>query len=249
MSVKACAELVQRGDPDRFLAAMAAPVGARRVLFPLYAFNLEVARAPWASAEPLIVEMRLQWWRDALDEIAEGRPVRRHEVSLPLAEVLDAEGARLLDRLVAARRMDVEVQPFAEMAAFDRYLDETGGTLAWVAARALGASGERAVRDVAWAGALANYLLGVPQLALHGRVPLPPGADLTSMAEKGLERLQRGRRDQEATARPALLAAWQAEGVLRKAWKDPEAVERGALKASEFRRRLRLMWAAATGRV
>ena len=49
MSVEACAALVARGDPDRFLSAMAAPVAARAVLFPLYAFNLEVAKAPWLT--------------------------------------------------------------------------------------------------------------------------------------------------------------------------------------------------------
>ena len=73
MSLQACADLVQRGDPDRFAAAMAAPVAARKVLFPLYAFNLEVARAPWVTEEPMIAEMRLQWWRDALGEIGGGR--------------------------------------------------------------------------------------------------------------------------------------------------------------------------------
>ena len=58
MSVAACAALVARGDPDRFLAVMAAPVAVRARLFPLYAWNLEVARAPWVTAEPLIAELR-----------------------------------------------------------------------------------------------------------------------------------------------------------------------------------------------
>ena len=44
MTLNACAELVRQGDPDRFLATMAAPPEARAKLFPLYAFNLEVAR-------------------------------------------------------------------------------------------------------------------------------------------------------------------------------------------------------------
>ena len=35
---------------------MAAPVAARRVLFPLYAFNVEVARAPWVTQEAMIAE-------------------------------------------------------------------------------------------------------------------------------------------------------------------------------------------------
>ena len=78
----ACAAIVEKGDPDRFLAAMAAPVAARRVLFPLYALNIEVARAPWVTEEAMIAEMRLQWWRDALAEIAAGGQVRRHEVGV-----------------------------------------------------------------------------------------------------------------------------------------------------------------------
>ena len=99
----ACAQLVERGDPDRFAAAMAAPVRARAVLFPLYAFNLEVARAPWLTQESMIAEMRLQWWRDALEEIRAGGLVRRHEVVTPLAHVLDADSAGRLDRLSRSR--------------------------------------------------------------------------------------------------------------------------------------------------
>jgi 15-cis-phytoene synthase len=57
MTVNACAALVQRGDPDRFAAVMAAPVEARARLFVIYAWNLEVARAPWVTSEPLIAEM------------------------------------------------------------------------------------------------------------------------------------------------------------------------------------------------
>ena len=90
--IAACADAVSRGDPSRFRATMAAPAAARAVLFPVYAFNLEVARAPWVTNEPMIAEMRMQWWRDALDEIATGATVRRHMVATPLSRILDAEG-------------------------------------------------------------------------------------------------------------------------------------------------------------
>ena len=88
MTIEACASLVRDGDPDRFAAAVAAPVPARAVLFPIYAFNLEVARAPWVTAEPMIAEMRLQWWRDVLSEIEAGGDVRRHEVATPLGAAI-----------------------------------------------------------------------------------------------------------------------------------------------------------------
>ncbi|NOX39165.1 MAG: squalene/phytoene synthase family protein, partial [Alphaproteobacteria bacterium] len=74
MSVDACAALVQRGDPDRFMSAMTAPPHLRGRLMVLYAFNLEIARAAWVTSEPMIAEMRLQWWLDMVTEIREGRP-------------------------------------------------------------------------------------------------------------------------------------------------------------------------------
>ena len=45
----AVAGLVERGDPERWRSAMTAPPAARPGLMALYAFNLEVARAPWVA--------------------------------------------------------------------------------------------------------------------------------------------------------------------------------------------------------
>ncbi|MDJ0827601.1 MAG: squalene/phytoene synthase family protein [Rhodobacter sp.] len=242
MSLQACAEIVRRGDPDRFLAAMAAPPAARRVLFPLYAFNVEVARAPWVASEPMIGEMRLQWWVDVLDEIAAGGPVRRHEVVDALAGVLDAEGAAVLRRLVARRRWDLYAEPFADTEDFADYLDATAGGLAWVAARGLGCrGGERAVRDIAWAGGLANWFLAIPVLEVRGRFPLVDGrpAAVAALAAEGLARLARS--PAPKPARAAVLASWRAKPLLRQARRDPGRVAAGTLRQSEFARRLGLI--------
>ncbi len=122
MSLAACAELVKRSDPDRFLAAMAAPAPAREVLFPLYALNVEVSRAPWVTQEPMIAEMRLQWWRDALEELSQGQPPRAHEVVVPLAAAVGTSADwAALDRFVAARRWDIYTDPFEDAAHFEAY--------------------------------------------------------------------------------------------------------------------------------
>ncbi|MFY9244816.1 MAG: squalene/phytoene synthase family protein, partial [Roseicyclus sp.] len=114
MSLQACADLVARGDPDRFRATMAGPLAARRVLFPLYAFNIEVSRAPWVTGEPIIAEMRLQFWRDVIEELAAGRPPRAHEVIAPLAQAIPQSVIGGLDRLVAARQWDIYSEAFAD---------------------------------------------------------------------------------------------------------------------------------------
>ncbi len=246
-AIAACADLVRKGDPDRFRATMAVPVAARAVLFPLHAFALEIARAPWLTAEPLIAEMRLQWWRDVLDEIAEGRPVRRHEVATPLAGVLDAVGARLLDASVAARKWDISREPFPGTPGLLAYLEATAATPAWVAARALGSGTEEAVRAIGRAGGLARYLQAVPALRAAGRDPWPSGGEPAGVAAEARRALVAARPD--AAGRAACLFHWQAGAVLARVERTPADVEAGGLSLSEFGKRTRLLAALLRGRV
>lgn len=249
MTVAACADLVRRGDPDRFLAVMAAPVEARAQLFPLYAFNLEVARAPWVTQEPLIAEMRLQWWRDVVENAASGA-ARVHEVAGPLHDLIRDFGlpVAVLDRLIAARRWDIHRDPHADAAALDSYLDDTGAALIWLAARALGApdGAEAAVRAYGWAASVAGYLRAVPELRARGRQPLPEEMAAADLARIGLERLAEARKARKTVPKdvaPALLAGWQAEGFLNQV-----LAGRSSPDLPEARKRWRLMWQAFTGR-
>ena len=253
MTVDACAKLVARGDPDRFAAVMAAPVALRARLFVLYAFNLEVARAPWVTREPLIAEMRLQWWRDV---VAEPVP-RAHEVAGPLFDLIRdaALPVDVLDRLIAARRWDVYAEPFVDATAFEAYLEDTAAGLMWLAAKACGADAavESVVRSYGWAHGLANYLRAVPDLTARGRVPLLDNSaeKITALAQAGLRRIAVARAGQSliGQAAPALLAGWQAEKLLRQAAVDPLAVPNGTLGQSEFNRRRGLLWQALMGRL
>ncbi|MCC1491623.1 squalene/phytoene synthase family protein [Cognatishimia sp. F0-27] len=266
--LRACAAIVQKGDPDRFAATMAAPVPARVALFPLYAFNVEIARAPFASKEPIIAEMRLQWWADALDEIAAGGMVRRHEVTVPLAQALDPGTARLLQRSVDARRRDAQRLRPETAGDLQDYLDRTGGTLMWAAVRVLDATvqalpaehgfdeataadglpAKRRARAEAVGGlsALANYLLAVPEFLARGINPLP---EMSVSEMNGLIDTALARADAAEAAcragrpdRIAELAAWRARGVLRRARADHAAIPEGRLDEGEFRRRLGLTW-------
>ena len=239
MSLQACADIVRAGDPDRFAAAMAAPVAARRVLFPLYAFNIEVARAPFVTEEPLLAEMRLQWWRDVLDEIAGGGQVRRHEVATPLAEVLPPEIAPKLLPLIDARRWDIAREPFATAEALWDHLDATAGTLMEVTAEALGRAGD--VRPLARGAGMAAWFLALPRYITLNRRPLPDTqpASIHALAQQALSHLKHPH-GLSGPAKSATFAAWPARDVLRQALKRPEAVLDGTLVVSEFRRRLAL---------
>ena len=252
MSFDACAALVEKADPERFRAVMAAPLPARRILFPLYAFNVEIARAPWVTQEPMIAEMRLQWWRDALDEIAGKGTPRRHEVVDELAAILDPDAARLLDSLVAARRWDCYTDPFADPAHFDSYIDATSGNLMWVSARLLGQAEEGVVRDFAYGVGAANLFRAIPDLEERGRKPLLDGSEaaVKALAQRAADRLDRARKARGTVSKEAgaaLLSGYLARPVLRQVLAQPGKVARGALGLPPFREQLRFAHLALRG--
>ncbi|MCB5409800.1 squalene/phytoene synthase family protein [Pseudogemmobacter faecipullorum] len=256
MSLDACAALIEKGDPDRFAAILAAPHPARARLLPLYALNLEVARAPWVTKEPMIAEMRLQWWRDVVEKAATGA-APAHEIAAPLSALIreQPELAGPLDQLILARRHDAWKESFETVDDFEAYLDQTGGALAWAAALVLGAppASEPVVRAHGRAAGLAAYLQAVAELSARGRATLPEQGEAAVMAfaERGLGWLREaraGRRLLPRRAAPALLAGWQSEALLQMALKDPGAVQEGRLQLPELRRKGRLLWQAFTQR-
>ena len=246
MTQGACADRVQKGDPDRYLATLAAPTALRGDLFTLYALNLEVARAPWVTKEAMIAEMRLQWWRDVV----------AHEVAEPLHGLIQRAALPLpfIDQMIAARIHDIYPDPFDDQSELDRYLDQTAGHLMWLAALVCGAKpqAEAPIRAFAYASGLANYLRAVPELEVRGRRPLVDGRPqaLRDLAAVGLNRLAQARTQRSliGAGAPALLPGWQAAAILSQIVKEPLRVANGTLGLSEFSRRGRLAWAAISGR-
>jgi phytoene synthase len=135
------AAFARRHDPDRFLCTLFAPPEARETLFLLTAFNHELARARAATSNTMTGLIRLQWWRDVVEEAAAGSPPRRHEVAQPLAASI-RDGTLLPEELLAlvdAREAEVE----EEMPSHDAllaFLRGSAGGYAVVAGRVLQAA-------------------------------------------------------------------------------------------------------------
>ena len=86
-------DLIRRVDPDRWLTSrFIGDAAARGDVIALYAYDHELARARRVASTPLMAEIRLTWWREALDEIFEGGPVRRHPTAEALAAAVRRRG-------------------------------------------------------------------------------------------------------------------------------------------------------------
>ena len=139
-----CAKQVKSYDYDRFLITLFAPGNVREDLFSLYAFNHEVAKIREAVSEPMLGEIRLQWWREAMDGIEEGKP-RNHEVILPLFEACEKHGLSKENflKVIDARTADIYDENPKTIEEFEEYLGATSGNLMKIAAYIIGERDEK----------------------------------------------------------------------------------------------------------
>src|SRR5712671_4300577 len=123
---ESCEDIIRKSDYDRYAAAVFAPKRVRGHLCALYAFNYEIAKTGETVSEVLAGQIRLQWWRDAIAELREGKR-REHPVVLALAEVLRAHDLpqNLFDQMIDARECDLDEMPFQDMTGLETYADAT----------------------------------------------------------------------------------------------------------------------------
>lgn len=181
------AALVRRHDRDRYRTALFAPANRREALFALYAFNYEVARIRESISQPMLGQIRLQWWREVIDAAYAGKPARHHEVVQPLVEVIrHFDLARThFDDLIDARERDLADEPPPSLAALETYAEATSSGLLMLALQVFCVDNpvvEAAARDIGIAYALTGLLQAMPFHAAAGRSYIP--SDIA--AEAGL---------------------------------------------------------------
>lgn len=253
---KNCADMLRIQDPERFLSAMTAEGETRAALMVIYAFNLEIARAPWASQEEMLAEMRLQWWLDQVADIYEKGKVAPHMVMTPMLELVQKHDLprAILDAMITALRWEIYHEPHADRAAFDGFINDTAGGVLRLAVQVSGAPlpDLDALALHGYARGIAAWFRAVPALEQFGRA-----APLLDRSNDGVRNLAREALKLDGKAKkilkktdkcllPALRGGWMAPAILRKAIDNPDLVLHGGLEAAEGVSRLALMWKTAT---
>lgn len=229
-------DLVRRVDPDRWLTTrFIADPAARADVIALYGLNYELARVAGGVSNALMGEIRITWWREAMEEVAAGKTPRKH----PNVEALAASGfdPNALAALADARFTDLDEGPLKDEAAVLAYVDGTAGALAVLAARRLDPSADPyAVKGAARAWGLA----GLWRLKSAGRSRLPESwtqADVKQRVEAQLKAARGEVRGLPVTAFPAVAPAALARAYV------------SGREMGELEKKARLTFSVATGRL
>jgi len=240
---EACEAMVKAADPDRYIAALFAPAARRKYLFALYAFNLEIAKVAEAVRQPMLGEIRLQWWRETVEQAQQGRP-REHDVARALAATFAETDLpfELFDQMLQARLFDSDTASFESLDALEAYADQTSGNLMRLAQAVLGESNAPLAREAGLAYGLIGILRAIPFHALRNKHFLGGSLPAQAVKERALAHLaaasRAARRDgMSMAALPAATVPLYAKALAR----HPHDV-------ALYRRQWAILRAAATGR-
>jgi len=231
MQLEDLTENVRRWDNDRFVCSLFAPAAQRADLMVLYAINLEVSLIHERISEPMIGRIRLQWWREAIDEVLDGGRAR-HPLLISLAEL--ARRCELdrghFEAILTARERDFDGEQPLTMGELIAYAGGTSASLARLALMVLGAdtaANRAAVREVGISWALTGLVRALPFHLGAQRLYLP--VSVTEAAGLDLSRRVDRPSTNEALSRAVAPVVECAEAYVSKARARQDAVTSEAL--------------------
>lgn len=187
-------------DHDRYLAALFAPSDVRNDLIALYAANAALERIGRSVTEPLLGEIRLQWWRDSLREAQDGKATG-DPVADAFAQTVRQRRlnpSRVSD-MIDARAFDIGGEAMPDMRALRTYLGKTDGAVFHLASQIVGG----ASAAVAGLADQAGLTYGVVRMMRRLPADRARGIDLVPQAEIAEVQLAQGC-DREIAVREVL---------------------------------------------
>lgn len=205
---------LKQSSPLYYAATLFAPEDKRDALVVLYAFNSEIKRIPSLVSEPMLGEIRLQWWREALNG------ERAHEARMnPLASaVLDVivqyqYPLSGFHHLIDGEVRMLDATPIIDERELETLYGQRHGAIIQFAAMILDQNASRNLADASGHAAMAY---GIARDLVAGRHAVTR-ADLVTLGEMHLEKARQAIRDLPDTVRTAFLPLVIVDPVLRDA--------------------------------
>lgn len=177
-------------DYDRYALCLFAPAERREDLVALFLFNAELAHIRDQVTEPLLGQIRVQWWNDSINQVG-----TTNQPQHPLLNQMgkwQQRGISLtpLRQLCTTRLTDLTSIPFPDILAHTAYRSGTSHPLATISAILLQQTDQTLLYEQAFENyATIGLLRAIPQWLRRRQIPLPPewiehyNINLTALSE------------------------------------------------------------------
>jgi phytoene synthase len=168
--------IIRQHDYDRYLLSLFAPYAARPHLWALFAFNYEIAKTREVVSDTTIGLIRLQWWRDAIAGIYDGKSGNSSDVISALADTIKTHDLPREDfeALIYAREFDLEGVAPANLEGLINYCDYTTTPLTRLAMKIIGETvDDDALKAISVHYGMIGTLRAVPYMMKQRRLMLP----------------------------------------------------------------------------
>lgn len=181
--VRVKADRNRKSDYDSYLIRNFVPRSRQDAYDTFRAFNLELVRLPELVSNPTIGQLRMQFWRDAVNNTFAGRPPKEpimillHKVLHDLSHISPESSPSSIKfwllRLINTRERYMDNRPFTSLAALEEYAENTYSTLMYSTLAALPVCSmhvDHLASHIGKACGIVAVLRGIPVLA----APSPP---------------------------------------------------------------------------
>lgn len=181
-AVSSLVRLARETAYDRYVQSLLVrPKSLRHDFLVLAAFCGEVARIPLLVREPMMGDVRFQWWHDVLKAMDFVAGASVPDFGSPLANQVaqfvmrHPKAKPYMQQLLDARRMELNPENFLDQQSVDDYFDGVGQAPIQIGIICTGTqptqSGTAALRDAGCAIAVCDLLLRLPRLQALDRAP------------------------------------------------------------------------------
>jgi NADH dehydrogenase [ubiquinone] 1 alpha subcomplex assembly factor 6 len=164
-SIDICLETMRTSDRARYLCTLWAPKVQRPALVALHTFCLELSRIRGLVSEPMLGEIRLAWWREALEGVYANKP-REHPVLQALAQtgLKNIIPLTEMQSLIEARESEIFDMPMMSVKDVEIFSSQTAGLQNKLGARIIGAQTDKqleSAKDIGTAWGMLCIILAI----------------------------------------------------------------------------------------
>ncbi|XP_076470134.1 NADH dehydrogenase (ubiquinone) complex I, assembly factor 6-like [Babylonia areolata] len=193
-----CMNLVKKHDYENYLCCLLLPKQVQRAGFAVRAFNVEVAQVRDVVSEKTTGVMRMQFWKDAVENLLQGAPPQTPvAVELAGAARYFKLSKRHFTNIIEARAEQLETDGFRTIEEVEKYAENTASSLHYLMLECLGVKNihaDHAASHLGKAQGLTTLLRALPYHAQRRRVYLP--LELIVKHKVSQEDVIRGRSEQ-----------------------------------------------------